>query len=92
MKNKLRKKNIFTLGNRYRNNIGFRHISSRDNCATIKNGKMMLFTKSSNCRSIKNEYAIRFPISVSVYEDFTDVKSFISVISELENEENSTEH
>ena len=71
MKNKLRKKNIFTLGNRYKNNIGFRYISSRDNCATIKNGKMMLFTKSSNCRSIKNEYAIHFPISVSVYEDFT---------------------
>lgn len=32
---------------------------------------------------------IRF---ASVYEDFTDVKSFISIITELENENNSTEH
>ena len=41
---------------------------------------------------LKHIDAIAYIRFASVYEDFTDVKSFISVISELENEENSTEH
>lgn len=41
---------------------------------------------------LKHIDAIAYIRFASVYEDFTDVKSFISVISELENEENPTEH
>lgn len=41
---------------------------------------------------LKQIDAIAYIRFASVYEDFTDVKSFISVISELEGTENPTEH
>jgi len=41
---------------------------------------------------LKQIDAIAYIRFASVYEDFTDIKSFISVISELEGTENPTEH
>ncbi len=41
---------------------------------------------------LKQIDAIAYIRFASVYEDFTDIKSFISVISELEGSENTTEH
>ena len=70
MKNDLIKKNVFTLENTDRRSIGFRYISLKNNYATIKNGRMIVFNKNSNCRSIKNENSLLFPISEKVNEAF----------------------